>query len=255
MVQYQKARVIEAYRNNVALPELSIADHRVIKPIDAVGEDGQAMTWERRVALAQGRPVGTKMTGAGIDLRDDVDFRVVRDNDLTPESYGASADARKPQIRVVRPQGFTVAAEIDIGVPSDLEPATFARMPCCWSTGQDLVGNRDELQKYCFQAVEAIKALCQGLPPTEVHTAKATMFALEGLTTRQPMLPPEGVQFLGFPVKYTESLRNELRFYANNQCGGVPRIYASVFVHRDLVTMYSMAIEVDDPKDPQCPKQ
>jgi len=249
VVQYQKDRVLEAYRNNIALPEVSIADHKVNQVIEAVGEDGHEMTWERRVALAQGRPQGTKDTPAGLDLRDDVDFRVIRDNDLTPERYGASADIRKPQIRVIRPRGFALAVEIDIGVPSDLEPATFARMPCCWSTGQDLVGNREELRDYCMQAVGAIIKECQGLPPTEVHMTKATAFVLESLITQNPVVPLEGMQFLGYPVKYTDSLRNELRFYANNQCGGVPRVYASVFINRDLISLYS--IDVEPSKDPQ----
>jgi hypothetical protein len=239
-VQLQKDRIIAAYKNNILLPEVSLADHTTRKPIDVVGEDGQAMTRERRVALMKGRPVGI-VDG---DIRTDVDFTKVA-VDITPEPYCASADARKESIRLVQPKEAKVTLEVDLGVPSDLEAATFSTMPCCWSSGQDLVGDIAGLHKYCGEAIAALKSACGGAGPAEVHTARDTMFAVEALITRKPTQPAEGMQFQGVPIRYNESLGNELRFYAGNDCPGMSRRYASVFVHRDLISLYTI-----NPGDP-----
>jgi hypothetical protein len=86
----QAERDIAAYRNNIAVAGVAIADRTRQDPIDVVGQDGQAITLEMRQKLAEAMRRGA--TDGELDALQ------------KPEPLGKAAQARLPGNRVVQPK-------------------------------------------------------------------------------------------------------------------------------------------------------
>ena len=105
----QAERDIAAYRNNIAVAGVAIADRTRQAPIDVVGQDGQAITLEMRHTLAEAMRRGAS----------DEELDALQ----KPEPLGQAAQERLPGNRVVRPRAlpepyqghFMVAGEYNAG--------------------------------------------------------------------------------------------------------------------------------------------
>lgn len=100
----QEQRWIAAYRENILLPDVTLADRKAPPFISGiVDETGEELTYERRMELAQQRT-----------LKDPGDYRTMEFADQAvkpPEGIGASTQRLMPKaIRVVQP----VKAEEDV---------------------------------------------------------------------------------------------------------------------------------------------
>jgi len=95
-VDMQRDRAISAYRQNIALPDVWIADRDAAYEAKVVGEDGNEMTLERRQELMRGTKPCIDETGR---LRKDVDYRT-EEWDIGTERLGDSAVKNRPGIRM-----------------------------------------------------------------------------------------------------------------------------------------------------------
>ncbi len=112
-------RALAAYRQNIAMPDVHIADRTVAFVPVILGEDGQELTPERRRQLMAearvrpmfdvfGEPTGEQYTGA---------FNTV----IAQERLGESAERNRPPIRIVQPRELEV--ELDIDETTDISVA------------------------------------------------------------------------------------------------------------------------------------
>jgi len=112
-------RAISAYRHNIALPDVHVADrHQEYVPV-VVGEDGQELTPERRRQLMEQAGVQPmfdehgKPTGQTYVVMGDEGASSPFDEHIEPERIGLSAERNRPNPRVVRPREFDIRADID----------------------------------------------------------------------------------------------------------------------------------------------
>lgn len=92
----RREQAIAAYRQGIALPDVSIADRfSPYEPL-VIGSDGQLMTTERRRKLMEGKPTMCDEHGK---IRTDLDYRKMH-WDVEEEPLGESAVKNRPGIRV-----------------------------------------------------------------------------------------------------------------------------------------------------------
>lgn len=77
-------RLLNAYRNDLLLPGLHLVDRDQPVP-EPIGDDGEPLTYERRLAIAASRPKFDNLALTEQDFRDV--------GDITPEQIGTSAEA------------------------------------------------------------------------------------------------------------------------------------------------------------------
>lgn len=96
-------RAIIAYRNNIAPPEIAIADRTVEYVPTVVGEDGKEITPERRAQLMQESGAEPMFNAEG-KPNEGVNYLGVFDRVIETERLGKSAEDARPGYRVVRPR-------------------------------------------------------------------------------------------------------------------------------------------------------
>jgi hypothetical protein len=115
-VQQAKERVLAAYRNNIVLPDLAVADKDVPFVPKVIGEDGQEMTWERRQALMKDRPVmldeNRRIRGMDAEADQVVDYRPSAEGLIETAPLGANAEANRKPIQVVTPRVLDLPKEL-----------------------------------------------------------------------------------------------------------------------------------------------
>lgn len=118
-------RAIMAYRNNIAAPDIAIADRTVPYVPVVLGEDGQELTPERRAQLM--RESGAKpMFNERGKLRPGLDYRQSFDRVIDTEELGRSAVNARPGYRVVRPREIELEnQDYDDNTVESAEGATY----------------------------------------------------------------------------------------------------------------------------------
>lgn len=264
-IQEQRERAISAYRNNIALPDVYIADRTSDYQAPTVGEDGQEMTLERRAQLMkeagaspmfdqQGNPTGAAyVTDAEQSVFDQV---------IQSERLGQSAEANREEIRVVQPRELDMleivgqdfdastlaSAEDDLFVPGS-EVQMQRKVGCLYTSGCQDMADPDAMRRAIRDAIRAVytqsgelrkgPVLCE-TSATGLAAAQYVM-ELSGIETRQPD------RFLGILVRVDSSRRNELRFYGDPAFDQTRGSYASVFLCRKLYDQVAARFH-----DPHC---
>lgn len=109
MVQLQKEKAISAYRRNIALPDVHIADRDEEYVPKVVGEDGEELTIERRRQLMAGKK--PMFDSKGEETQEVYTDKF--DEDIEAEPLGKTAVENRPGIRVVRPRELEIKLDID----------------------------------------------------------------------------------------------------------------------------------------------
>lgn len=99
--QVRRTRAINAYRQNIALPDVYIADKDVPLNIKVLGEDGQELTPEMRKKRMEGKQ--TYIDPATNRIRD-INFGAQFAGEIKPEPLGESAVKNRPPIRQIVPR-------------------------------------------------------------------------------------------------------------------------------------------------------
>jgi len=104
-------RIVSAYRQNVALPDVHIADRESeFEPV-VVAEDGEELTPERRVQLM--REAGVKPMFDEQGKPTDQTYLGVFDDLIDQERMGKTAEENRPGYRVVQPRELELEYDID----------------------------------------------------------------------------------------------------------------------------------------------
>jgi hypothetical protein len=216
IVQMQKERALSAYRNNIAMPDVHIARMGDFSPVDAVGEDGEAMTFERRQQLMEGKKPWIEDPEA--DRRE-----LVSEEELPTEAYGDADIARRQGIRRVKPEEMTEE------LMAQRSPTT-----CVWSSGSDAVTNYDELTKYVGEAIDKLVGTHGRLLDCFVMSKEGAS-AIDYLTKSTGLLDEPSVLknkvYLHHEVRFDDTQFHHIQLWA----AGFPRLFASVFIHRELL--------------------
>ncbi len=115
MRQMRALQTLQLYSDQgLASPELAIADQRVGFVPKVVGEDGEAMTFERRQQLMAGRPtlvqVAEEMKKTGKTADEVYDYANAQ-LDITIERLGKAAEEARQGWRVVKAEPAPVHDE------------------------------------------------------------------------------------------------------------------------------------------------
>jgi len=123
-----KDRVIAAYRENILLPEVALADRFAPEEIPpALGEDGEELTYERRVELMQKAGVKPMIDENGKRVKQD--YVALTTGVVKSEQLGASSTKFRRPVRLVQARDaelilhipcLDVPTEIATSVPSKL---------------------------------------------------------------------------------------------------------------------------------------
>lgn len=105
----QRQAAVAAYRQNIALPDVTIVGRRVKSTVPKIyDETGAELTPERWEELLKGKPKLIDVVDANGELLPGVDFRTMHE-DIPTERLGASAERCLHPIRVVKPVEFDVS--------------------------------------------------------------------------------------------------------------------------------------------------
>lgn len=231
MNQIKKAKAIEAYRNNLALPDVHVAEHwEWAKPLEpkVVGDDGEELTLEkRRQIMADKR----KAVENG-DLVQGVDYTEAFDEDIGQERLGEAAENNREGIRVVRP------------IDEDSPTPENKMAECLYTSGHDAVIDSPTLSNHTKYAMKAIidASLERRARVHQVSMSHQTLKLIER------MLKQDGIhRYWGSDIKVNDKLGNVIRFEANPYYPETANKYSVVFVHRDMYNMWGVdpAAETD----------
>lgn len=111
--QMQRQRAIDAYRNNIALPDVHIADRNDRTPPRVVAEDGEELTPERRAQLMREAGVRPMFSEDGKATDQEYDGHEF-DGVVETERLGKTAEENRGPVRVVQPRELQIEVEIDV---------------------------------------------------------------------------------------------------------------------------------------------
>lgn len=212
MVRAQTDRVLAAYRENIALPEVSIADRtKPYEPV-VVGEDGQPMTFERRQQLMKGKPTMVDERGR---VRQDLNYRDLFADEITPEPLGATGMKHKPPVRLVRPRELQLE-----GAPKEAYVSK-----CVFSAPVDCFESLVSEAYRCQQAVLGRHGRVTSVRCSEAAGRLVQLWRTGNLPETAPSV------FFGVPRREAD-LQNEIRFYPDPL---VSDEYAAIFLPPDAV--------------------
>lgn len=240
----RREAVISAYRHNIALPELHIADRdKPFVPV-IVGEDGQEMSPERRAEMMKNKTpmIDENRRVRGIDPEAElVDYTEQFEGDIERERWGKSAEENRPGMRIVRPKQLRIQLEVEAleGLEDTYVPEVDG-VPCVYTT--TFVGIRDirGLREHVFRGKAALLR-------NDVSTGLAVVYASEDvLDIIDEMLDHtfnwrDSMRAYGAPIHVDSSLRNELRLASDPAIQ--PQMYASIFIAKDLYEEYVQGVE------------
>ena len=256
-VQEMRERALSAYRNNIALPDVYIADRTRDFQAKVVGEDGEEMTVERRAALM--REAGVKpMFDENGDPTDQSyvsgdETSALRqsafDSVIESERLGKSAEDNREETRIIQPR------ELDISdiVGSDFDESTLAsaqgdlhipgteyemhrKVGCLYTSGCQDMADPEAMRNAIRDAVRALYDASG-----ELRKGPALCETSEGaLATAQYVMQLSGIEchdshrFLGALVKINPNMMNEVRFHGDPGFSQTAGAYTSVFMCRKL---------------------
>ncbi len=110
VAQMKAEKAISAYRHNIALPDVHIADRNEEFVPKIVGEDGEELTIERRRELMAGKKPMCDENG---ELRSDENYTEQFDDDIEQERLGKTAEENRPGMRIVQPRELELQLDID----------------------------------------------------------------------------------------------------------------------------------------------
>jgi len=243
----RRQHVINQYaQHHIADPTLSVADRRDPAAVGpALGDDGCAMTVQRRAELMQGRrtakDIGDEQRATNKPIHEIHDYRYA-DVDIQRERLGAAAEAARLPWRVMRPnalvQPFTPV------VPVASAPKMDDVSHCCYSAPCVYDGPTfwHELS-HSMAKVAADTPL--GLSPTEVWMSTPIRALVDNWRGRSAALQLDGAtdRLFDLFVALSDRLENEVRVYADT-AAGTPRRYAAVFIQRELYEGLSIDVQV-----------
>lgn len=252
-IRYQMERAIEAYRRNIALPDVHIASRsdRSIPP--SVGEDGEEMTFERRQQLMQGKQTMCDESGRvrGIDPRIDEnnDYLHAFDNDIHPERLGKSAEDCRHQLRIVQPKVLELDFEIDDQMLEEAAPAGVPSLQrCVYTSGQNSVFSVETLHQHGEAALRSIykESGELKLAPHRVYMSLPVWAYLADLTRHHrdnPMFNTIWHTRIHIDVANDMDLTNEIRLVTDVAKANRYSFYASLFVARKFYESYKAKSE------------
>jgi len=228
MTQMQRDRAISAYRNNIALPDVHIAQLGSVGPVDSVGQDGQPMTFARRQELMRGKQ--TYLERGPDAPRPDIEIET--------EEYGKSDIDRRPGMRKVTPVEMT-------------EELMAQRLPadCLWTSGSDACAEASDLRTYVQMALEVLDQ--SNAPAIRVVLSNSGADTLAYILRKHmdEDLTPALQRLLQLPRTLDDTQHHHLQIWGD----GFPRVYTSVFLNRGLMSQIqqrkdwekSSAVDVD----------
>lgn len=172
-VRLARENAISAYRNNIALPDVHVADREEEFVPLVVGEDGQELTLERRRQLMEEAQVAPMFDSDGKSTGQL--YTGVFDDVVTPERLGKTAEANRHGYRFVQPRELEILFE---GTVSDkqLKTTTVGGAIEVYSNLQQPAVNAEELYDHIMAACSEITARTHRSPQQIVmHPDTAAM--------------------------------------------------------------------------------
>ena len=259
MSQLKREKAVTAYRNNIALPDVHIADRtKDFVPL-IVGDDGQPLTEERRRQLMKeagvkpmfdenGQPTDQTYLTGGESAFDKV---------IGTERLGETAEASRPGMRVVQPRELELIPDLDedsvrcaqsgtfVPESSEQQQMSLVTGNCLYTSGQDAVTDLASLGRQIrYAMMSIIKATPRNISVHRVRMAPQTKQVLDCLYTAAKAQPFTD-RFYGVPVSYSDKLRNEIRFFADFSYADLHGCYSSVYLHRDLYALWGVDLKAD----------
>jgi len=232
--QLQREKAIAAYRRNIALEDVHIADRRVQSEEPAVlGEDGETMTWERRCELMRDKETMVDEQGRvrGYDEEAElVDYTGLFDGAIESETLGESSVKSWKGIRVVQPRELDIEVEIGEYFGEDRSRSEQDAMAACiFTTGRNAIDGEDLFRKYFHEAIAKVLKETK-YPVTEIWISSAGY----NILVRWGVFPQaEEYVYYGAHVKIGDRIANEIRLVVDEKHPSRPRIYASLFLENE----------------------
>lgn len=215
IAQIRRENAINAYRHNIAMPDVHIAQLGDSSPVDTVGQDGQVLTFEMRQKLMEGKTPWVE--DPECDRRELHSEEEVADE----KRLGEAEIARRPGLRRVTP------VELTDELMAQRQPAT-----CVWSSGSDAGYDFAHISGYVLEGESVL--VDKGRLIDCLVMSKEAAYAIDHLARCARV---EGVnvtrdkRFLSFDVRFDDQQEHHLQVWA----AGFPRLFASVFIHRELL--------------------
>lgn len=235
--QLQRERAIAAYKRNIALEDVHIADHRSDTPEpEIVGEDGEPMTWERRCELMRDKETMVDEHGRvrGYDEEaEPIDYTHSFDDAIETETLGESSIRSWQGIRVIQPRELEIAFEVGENFGEKREEAeNDAMVACIFTTGRSAITHEHAFRKYFHEAISKILRETK-YPVTEIWLSGPggnilSKWGVFSLNEEENDLEP--YIYYGARVRVDDSLKNEVRLIVDEKHPSRPRIYASLFL-------------------------
>jgi hypothetical protein len=154
--QMKAEQAVSAYKRNVAIPGVHIADRDIPFEAKEVGEDGQEMTFERRQELMKGKPPMIDEDGQmrDHDYRDEFEIETEELGETTQRELEAEG------YRVVQARELEVSPEIDIDMIEAAKGAPLIhrieKVNCVYTTGGSVITDIHRLKHYILEAFNRV---------------------------------------------------------------------------------------------------
>jgi hypothetical protein len=235
VVRMSQARIaadkaISAYRNNIARPDLHVADRFQPLDVKVLAEDGQELTLERRQKLMEGKPTMIDENG---NIRN-VNYVELFEGEIESERLGKSAEDNRPGYRIARPKELVIPFEVTEDMLKGLEGSIIHEvntdMGCVYTTGISYVSNYDKFSG-CLQ--ESFRRLAkEGTTPNYLYMSSTVLRVIKKWCEEEDLLFSENVLW-GCKVAICNELEACIRVIGDPE--KTPQIiFASIFISRDL---------------------
>jgi hypothetical protein len=242
-VQAAKERALAAFRQNIALPDVHVADRTKPFVPMIVGQDGAPITPERRAEMM--RAAGVKPmfdeNGKATNQRYTESF----DGVIEVERIGESAERNRHQIRVVQTKELsedalrqgnigeaTVAGtEGDLHIPGAED--VVIRQNCVYTSGHGSPVSPTQFLAHIREALTKLAAASKKADGTQVGCKVCEMSPASRLFA-QRYLKTQGVgvgaTIFGIVITIDPDMENEIRFSGDPAYPAFKDLYASVFI-------------------------
>lgn len=260
-VQAAKERALAAFRQNIALPDVHVADRtREFVPV-VVGQDGAPMTAERRAEMMKAAGVKPMFDETGKATGQD--YSTGFDKVIEVERIGESAERNRHQIRVVQTkelsedalrQGNIGAATVastegDLHIPGAEDAVGAIRQNCVYTSGHGSPVRPIEFLTQIREAITKLVDASKKADGTKVGckscsmTPAARLFAQRYLKTQGVAV---GATIFSIVIKIDPSMENEIRFHGDPAYPQFADLYASVFIPKVQYERAAKAVHVSE---------